>query len=90
MFNRKHLTTFIFLLSSLFISSTVFASVSVIDDEKNKVELIEPAQKIISLAPHITESLFAAGAGDKIIGAVSYSDYPEAAKKFHEWGGILL
>jgi len=39
------------------------------------------------LAPHITESLYAAGAGDKIVGAVSYSDYPEAAKKIPRVGG---
>ena len=34
----------------------------------------------MSLAPHITEVVFAAGAGEQLIGAVSYSDYPEAAK----------
>ena len=36
-------------------------------------------QRIISLAPHITEMLFSAGAGDKIIGVVAYSDFPQAA-----------
>jgi iron complex transport system substrate-binding protein len=40
-----------------------------------------PAQRIISLAPHITEMLFSAGAGDKIIGVVNYSDFPRAALK---------
>lgn len=40
-----------------------------------------PAQRIIALAPHITELLFAAGAGAQIVGTVAYSDYPEAAKK---------
>jgi iron complex transport system substrate-binding protein len=87
MFNGKNLTIFNFLFISVLIPSITTASVSVMDDEKNKVELIEPAQKIISLAPHITESLFAAGAGGKIIGAVSYSDYPEAAKKIPRVGG---
>ncbi len=41
----------------------------------------KPAQRILALAPHITELLFAAGGGDKIVGVVSYSDYPEAAKE---------
>ncbi len=36
-------------------------------------------ERIISLAPHITELLFAIGAGEEIVGAVSYSDYPAAA-----------
>lgn len=36
-------------------------------------------QRVISLAPHITEMLFSAGAGDKIVGVVAYSDFPKAA-----------
>lgn len=87
MFNVKGLTILTFLLSSFSITSTSFATVSVIDDSGNTVELPRAAQRIISLAPHITESLFVAGAGDKIIGAVSYSDYPEEAKKIPRVGG---
>src|SRR6185436_12575074 len=37
-------------------------------------------QRIVSLAPHVTELLFAAGAGARVIAASEYSDYPEAAK----------
>ena len=87
MFNAKHIAVLTCLVSSVLLPSIAFASVSVVDDEKNKIELTKPALRIISLAPHITESLFAAGAGDKIIGAVSYSDYPEAAKKIPRVGG---
>lgn len=76
----------IFLISCGFLSSS-YAEISVIDDKGNIVTLLQPAQRIVSLAPHITESLFAAGAGDKIIGAVKYSDYPEAAKKIPRVGG---
>jgi iron complex transport system substrate-binding protein len=39
-----------------------------------------PAQRIISLAPHITELLYAIGAGDALIATVEHSDYPQAAK----------
>lgn len=87
MLNNKYWVIYSLLLSSLFILSSVRAAVSVIDDESNKIVLDKPAQRIISLAPNITESLFAAGAGDKIIGAVSYSDYPAAAKKIPRVGG---
>ncbi len=38
-------------------------------------------QRIISLAPNITEILFSIGAGKDIVGTSVYSDYPEAAKK---------
>ena len=65
----------------------VHATVSVTDDAGRIIKINEPAQRIISLAPNITESLFAAGAGNKIVGAVSYSDYPEAAKKIPRVGG---
>ena len=53
---------------------------SEVDSDGRRVTLKEPAQRIVSLAPHVTEQLFAAGAGGKIVGASEYSDYPEAAK----------
>lgn len=61
------LKKYLFLLFFLFFSTTVFA--------ENK------QLRIISLAPNITELLFAAGAGKKIVGVMAYSDYPSAAKK---------
>lgn len=54
--------------------------IQVIDDFGQMISLDQPAQRIISLAPHTTEMLFSAGAGDKLVGAVAYSDYPAAAK----------
>jgi len=39
----------------------------------------KPKQRIIALAPHIVEMLFDIGAGEQIVGAVAYSDYPKAA-----------
>ncbi len=62
-----------------FASAELRAEVMVDDDMGNSVRLEQPAKKIISLAPHLTEIVFAAGAGDKLIGVVSYSDYPPAA-----------
>lgn len=38
-----------------------------------------PAQTIISLAPSLTELAYSAGAGDKLVGVVNFSDYPPAA-----------
>jgi len=62
------------------------AAISVRDDYGNTVTLQKPAQRIISMAPHVTELLFAAGGGDRIVGTVSYSDYPEAAKRIARIG----
>jgi len=57
------------------------ATITVNDDDGKPVTLQKPAQRVISLAPHVTELLFAAGGGEKIVGAVTHSDYPEAAKQ---------
>ena len=44
-------------------SAQAHAEVSVLDDLGNTVRLAQPAKRIVSLAPHMTETLFAAGAG---------------------------
>jgi iron complex transport system substrate-binding protein len=51
------------------------------DDSGHEVRLKAPAKRIITLAPHATELLYAAGAGDRLVGTVEFSDYPPAAKK---------
>jgi len=56
------------------------ASISVVDDGGEQVTLAAPAQRVVALAPHAVELAYAAGGGGKLVGAVSYSDYPEAAK----------
>ena len=65
----------------LFIAQFTYASIEVIDDAGHIVRLNEPAQRIISLAPNITEILFHIGAGEKIVGADEYSNYPPPAKQ---------
>lgn len=44
-------------------------------------------QRLISLAPHATEYVYFLGAGDRLVGAVEYSDYPAAAKQVPRIGG---
>lgn len=57
------------------------AAVGVIDDNGDKLTLANVAQRIISLSPNTTEILFHIGAGEKIVGADEYSNYPQAANK---------
>lgn len=61
-------------------------AVTVRDDGGNMVTLNKPALRVISMSPHVTETLFAAGGGSRIVGAVNYSDYPEAAKSIPRIG----
>lgn len=59
----------------------VQAEISVTDDAERVVRLRAPAQRIVSLAPHATELLFAAGAGARLVGVSELSTYPEAARQ---------
>ena len=62
-------------------------TLTVVDDIGRTVQLDKPASRIISLAPHITENLFAAGIGHLVVGAVNYSDYPAEARRIPPVGG---
>jgi iron complex transport system substrate-binding protein len=62
------------------------AAITVLDDDGKQVTLQKPALRVIGMAPHATELIYAAGGGAKIIAAVDYSDYPEAAKSLPRVG----
>ena len=62
-------------------AATAAAEIRISDDAGRTVALQQPARRIISLTPHITELLFAAGAGSHIVGTVAYSNYPEEAAR---------
>lgn len=61
-------------------------AITVTDDSGASVTLAKPAERVVSLAPHVTELLFAAGGGARIVGAVTYSDYPKAAQSIARVG----
>ena len=66
-------------LLSLVIIPRTFAAIELTDDDDLVVRLDHPAARIISLAPSLTELVFAAGAGKKLVGVVEYSDFPPEA-----------
>jgi iron complex transport system substrate-binding protein len=68
-----------FLLSSIALQSAA-ASLSVRDDAGNSVVLAQPARRVVTLAPYLTELVFAAGGGRRIAGTMMHSDYPPAAR----------
>jgi iron complex transport system substrate-binding protein len=65
----------------LLLPSGANASITLTDDLDRKVELKSPAQRIVTLAPFLTELVFAAGAGDRVVGVSAFSDYPSEARK---------
>ena len=82
---KNHLFTL--LTAALACSPASAADLVFKDDTGQEVRLKGPAKRIVTLAPHAAESLFAAGAGSKLVGTVDYSDYPPEAKKVARVGG---
>lgn len=66
------------------------AGVRVVDDDGRVFERATPAARIVSLAPHLTELLFAAGAGDRVVGVSAWSDFPPAAQRLPQVGDSAL
>jgi iron complex transport system substrate-binding protein len=66
------------------------AQTVVTDASGASIKLAAPARRIVSLAPNITELLFAAGAGDRVVGNVDFGNYPPAAKALPKVGGYSL
>lgn len=62
------------------------ADIRVTDDYGKQVLLAAPARRVVSLAPHLTELMYAAGAGASLVGALQYSDYPDAARRLPRVG----
>ncbi len=64
------------------------AELRVVDDTGAPVVLAKPARRIVTLAPHATELVFAAGAGDRVVGVIKGSDWPPAAAKLPVIGDV--
>lgn len=59
------------------------------DELGRQINVKFPPQRIISLAPSVTETLFALGLGNRVVGVTSYCDYPEEAKAKEKIGDTL-
>jgi iron complex transport system substrate-binding protein len=72
---------FLFVLG-LVACGILFADGEITLEQADGSELLlpAPATRVITLSPHLTELVFAAGAGDRLIATVEYSDYPESAR----------
>ncbi len=79
----RNILTSLHKYSSVFSLLTLFCITSsatqVVDDAGNTINLQVPAKRIITLAPYLTELVYTAGAGEKLIATVNFSDYPKSA-----------
>ena len=83
---RMKFALFLVLTATVALLPAAHAELVFKDDTGREIRLKAPAKRIITLAPHATELLYAAGAGDRLIGTVDYSDFPPAAKKIPRVG----
>ena len=74
-------------LLMLALAANAQAEIKVTDDTGRTLRLARPAQRIVTLAPHMAETLYAAGAGERLVGTVEFSDYPPEAQKVRRVGG---
>ena len=75
-----------FILSLLLAMPACAATIRIVDDAGQLHEFRQPPQRIIVLTPHLTELLFAVGAGSQVVGVDSASDYPKAAQRLPRIG----
>lgn len=86
---HAHALLFLFPLILLTVATaapSARAEVAVVDDAGLSLRLQSPARRIVSLAPHATEMLFAIGAGSSVVGAIDYSDFPPEARRLPSVG----
>jgi len=76
----------IFLLALLALPAVAHAAVQVTGADGQGLTLAAPAKRIVALAPDLVEMVFDVDAGNTLVGAVDYSDYPEAAKSLPRVG----
>ncbi|UPG90375.1 cobalamin-binding protein [Luteibacter aegosomaticola] len=78
-------------LFALLLTGTASATaIHVVDDAGRDVTLAQPAHRIVSLAPNITDTLYAAGAGSFVVGTSRFSEHPDAARKIPVVGDATM
>ena len=70
-------------------NSASSSPIEVKDEMGRAVRIPQPVRRIVSLAPSVTETLFAIGVGDRLVGDTDFCDYPPEAKKKPHIGGPI-
>jgi iron complex transport system substrate-binding protein len=74
------------LLCALAVSAGASSGATLQDDRGAMLRIDTPAQRIVTLAPNLAEIVFAAGAGDRLVGVARHSDFPREAREIPQIG----
>ena len=87
-FRRLCVVSFLIFSITLYFAECIYAK-TFTDDIGRNIEITKKPERIISLAPNITEILFFLQLGDKIVGVTDFCDYPEEAKRKPKVGWLI-
>lgn len=73
----------------LMVPGALTASHLVIDETGRQVRLPDRPHRLVSLAPSVTETLYALGLGQELVGDTDYCDYPPEARQKPHVGSLL-
>ncbi len=85
---KKKVLIFFFTFFLTIIYEGQSLALTVTDETGRRVNIIAAPQRIVSLAPGITETLYALGLGDKVAGVTTFCDWPAAAREKTRVGGF--
>ena len=77
------------LVATLAVPHTVIAERAVTDLVGRKLVLVENPDRIVALAPSVTEIVFALGQEQRLVGVTQYSDFPKAAVQYPKVGSYV-
>jgi iron complex transport system substrate-binding protein len=87
--SRSAASTAMLTFVCMFVATSLpsYASAATITDDAGHAFSTErPVMRVVALAPHLTELVYAAGGGDKLVAVTRFSDYPAAARSLPQVG----
>lgn len=85
----RRLSVLLVVLAGVGATPTFAQPVEALDARGATLRLAQPAQRIVTLAPNLTELAYAAGAGERLAGVARFSDYPPVARRLPVVGDAI-
>lgn len=70
-------------------SPGIIRGITIIDSYNRSVTIEKPARRVVSTAPNVTETIFALGKGELLVGRTDFCDYPEEALNITSIGSLM-